>query len=363
MKINFIDLAKRTNLHMKEYMEAVEQTFKRGIYILGDEVNNFENRFANYHSLDYAVGLNSGLDALIFAVKAVGIGKGDEVLVQANTFIATILAITQSGATPVFVEPNEFFNIDSSILEKYITPNTKAIIPVHLYGQPSDMVSIMQIANKHNLFVIEDCAQAHGAELAGRKVGTFGHIGCFSFYPTKPLGAFGDGGMIITNNLEYAKKIRMLRNYGSEKKYYNDMIGFNSRLDELQASLLSVGLNHLDEENEMRINIANQYLTRINNDKIILPLEFPDSKSVYHLFVIRASNRLDLQKYLSTNNIETQIHYPVPPHLQKCYEFLGYTTGDFPKAEEYSSTVLSLPIYSGMSQDDVNFVIDVINLY
>ncbi len=363
LEVKFNVLDRVYTVYSKEMNEAVTRVLASAWYILGKEVACFEKEFASFCSSSHCVGLNSGLDALTLSVKALGIGEGDEVIVQANTFIATVLGITANGATPVFVEPDEFYNLDPQRIEEVITSKTKAIMPVHLYGQASRMDEIMEIAAKHSLFVIEDCAQSHGSCHNGKMSGTFGDIGCFSFYPTKNLGACGDGGAIITDDGKIAETMGMLRNYGSKIKYHNEIEGVNSRLDEMQAALLRVKLTHLEELTRERQKIAQLYLEGIHNDKIVLPLTAPGSDHVYHLFVIRTEERDKLQQYLLDNNIHTQIHYPIPPHLAQCYTHLGYKRGDFPITELYANQCLSLPLYNGMTEEEIGYVVDVINRY
>jgi dTDP-4-amino-4,6-dideoxygalactose transaminase len=348
-------------MYQKEYEEAALRVLRSGWYVLGSEVSEFEKEFAAYTGRKYCVGLNSGLDALIMSVRSLGIGKGDEVIVQANTYIATVLGITENGATPVFVEPDEYFNINASKIEEAITDKTKAIMVVHLYGQASNMASIVEIANKYNLYIIEDCAQSHGASFNGQMTGTFGISGCFSFYPTKNLGAFGDAGAIVTDDKNFADKIRMMRNYGSKVKYHNDIEGLNSRLDEMQAALLRVKLTHLKELNDERNKIANMYDKGIKNTQIELPTVRHGSDSIYHQYVVKCQKRDALQKFLQDNGIQTQIHYPIPPHLAKCYEYLGHKKGEYPITERYANEVLSLPIYTGMTAEEVGYVIAMIN--
>ncbi len=349
------------HLCKEELHEAALRVLESSWYILGKEISAFEKSFASFCNTRHCVGLNSGLDALILALRALGIGEGDEVIVPANTFIATVLAITQNGATPVFVEPDEFYNLDPSLVEAVITSNTKAILPVHLYGQACRMEAIMLIAKKHNLFVVEDCAQAHGARYKGTGIGSFGDIGCFSFYPTKNLGAFGDAGAIVTNDPSLAETLSMLRNYGSKIKYHNEIEGVNSRLDEIQAALLSVKLRHLHELTEERQRIAFWYLEGITCEDIILPTTAEGADHVYHLFVIRSKERDRLQAYLKEKGINTQIHYPIPPHLAECYQHLGYKEGDFPVTEQYAKECLSLPLYNGMKEADASYVIKALN--
>ena len=361
VKCNILD--RQYKMFEKEYSDAALRVLKSGWYILGDEVKKFEEEFKKHVGGNYCVGLNSGLDALILAVRALGIGQGDEVIVQANTYIATVLGITENKAIPVYVEPDQFFNIDVDKIEEKITSRTKAIMVVHLYGQASRMDRVMQIAKKYNLPVIEDCAQSHDSCFKGKMTGTFGTIGCFSFYPTKNLGAFGDAGCIVTNDEKIADRIRMMRNYGSKVKYYNQIEGVNSRLDELQAALLRVKLSHMDEITHERYILGKRYYDGINNPKIIKPETLEGVNHVYHQFVIRCDKRDELHDYLEKNGIQTQIHYPIPPHLAECYSWQGYKVGSFPITEEYAETVLSLPLYAGMTQEEQDYVIDVINRF
>ena len=359
--VEFVKLKRQYDLFANEYEQAALRAMRSGWYIMGNELKEFETRFAQYTGAGYCVGLNSGLDALTLAVRALGIGHGDEVIVPANTYIASVLGVTENGATPVFVEPDEYFCLDAARVEKAITARTKAILPVHLYGQPCNMERICSIAEKHCLFIIEDCAQSHGARINGRLTGTFGTIGCFSFYPTKPLGALGDSGAVITNDPALADKVRKLRNYGSGVKYVNELEGVNSRLDEMQAAILQVGLNHLDEGNEYRRRIARRYLEGIHNDLVTLPDTRSDAEHVYHVFAVLSEHRDELQKHLLDKGVKTLIHYPIPPHLQECYARLGYSKGSFPVSEAYAQNELSLPIYVGMPDEDVDAVIESIN--
>ncbi|MFY9174696.1 MAG: DegT/DnrJ/EryC1/StrS family aminotransferase, partial [Peptococcia bacterium] len=341
MKINFNQLDRGYQKYKAEYDQAVISTLESGWYILGSKVAKFEEEFAGFIGSRYCVGLNSGLDALILAFRALEIGDGDEVIVPANTFIASVLGITENGAKPVFVEPDEFYNIDAEKIEEAITDKTKAILVVHLYGQAANMNRIKEIADKHGLYLLEDCAQSHGARFAGRMTGSWGDIGCFSFYPTKNIGAFGDGGAIVTDNKEVYEKIKMLRNYGSRIKYHHEILGLNSRLDEIQAALLSVKLSHYAELRQERTQIANRYLDGISNPKIELPAIREGAEHVWHLFVVRTDKRDELQAYLGEKGIMTQIHYPVPPHLAEAYSYLGHKIGDYPLTEKYADTVLS----------------------
>lgn len=349
--------------YKKEYDIAAIAALESGWYILGTRCEKFEQEFADYIGSQYCIGLNSGQDALTLALRALEIGVGDEVIVPANTYIATVLAITENGAVPILVEPDEFYNLDASQIEEVVTPRTKAIIVVHLYGQAANMKSIKQIADQHHLYLLEDCAQSHGAACEGQVTGTFGIAGCFSFYPTKNLGAFGDAGAVVTDDETLAEKIRMLRNYGSRKKYYNEITGVNSRLDEIQAALLSVKLSHMRELTEERIEAGKYYEAKIRNPYIKKPKIRTGSEHVYHQYVIRCSQREQLQTYLRENGIETQIHYPVPPHLAECYLMLGYQRGDFPITEQYADEVLSLPLYTGITKEEQDYVIEVLNRF
>ncbi|MGL5023148.1 MAG: DegT/DnrJ/EryC1/StrS family aminotransferase [Cetobacterium sp.] len=363
MKIPFNTLDRQFFLYQDEYERKAIDILRSGWYILGPEVEKFEKEFSSYIGTKYSLGIDNGLNALVLAFRALKIGVEDEVLVQGNTFIASIMGITMNGATPVFIEPDEFDNIDINLLESKITEKTKAICVVHLYGQTANMEKIIEIAKKYNLYIVEDCAQSHGALFNGKMSGTFGDIACFSFYPGKNLGCFGDGGAITTNSEELYLKIKTLRNYGSSKKYYNDEVGYNARLDELQAGLLRVKLSHLNELTSEREKIATRYLKEIKNIKIELPKIRQGATSVWHLFVIKTDERKRLQKYLDENGIGTAIHYPIPPHLSKAYKYLGYKKGDFPITERYAETVLSLPLYNGMTKEEQDYVIEVINRY
>lgn len=363
MKINFNQLDRGYFKYKNEYDKAAISVLESGWYIMGKSGEKFENEFANFVGANYCVGLNSGLDALILAFRALGIGEGDEVIVPANTYIASVLGITENGATPIFVEPDEYYNLDAEKIEEKITDKTKAILAVHLYGQAANMSKIKNISEKYKLYLIEDCAQSHGAKFDGQMTGTWGAIGCFSFYPTKNIGAFGDSGAIVTNNEEICEKIKMLRNYGSKIKYQNDIVGVNSRLDEIQAALLSVKLEHYDELRGERNTIADRYLLGIKNDSIKLPLQRKSSEHVWHLFVIQCEKREKLQNYLTQNGIITQIHYPIPPHMSRAYKYLGHKQGDYPITEMYASKVLSLPLYEGMIDVEIDYVIKVINRF
>ena len=362
MKIPFVSFKPLEHELDKELREAFDRVYTRSWYIEGVEDESFEKAFAQYCEATYCVGVGNGLDALMLALKALNIGNGDEVIVPANTYIATALAVTYVGATPVLVDPDlQTYNIDPLKIEAAITKKTKAIMPVHLYGQACEMDIIMEIAKKHNLYVVEDCAQAHGATYKGKKVGTFGDAAGFSFYPGKNLGALGDAGATVTNNKKIADKVRNLGNYGSDYKYHHIYQGNNSRLDELQAAFLSVKLKYLEKTNIERRKIASLYLNGIKNQKIVFPHVKENVVPVWHIFGVRCKNRAELESYLNSKGIGTNKHYPIPIHLQECYKELGYKKGDFPIAEEISETELSLPMYYGMTDEEIQYVIDVIN--
>jgi len=364
MKILPNNLQRQHEIYKEEYNAKAIEVLNSGWYVLGNEVKSFEEEYAKYIGTKHCIGLASGLDALQIAFRVLGIGKDDEVLVCSNAYIACVMGITMNGATPIFIEPDEYDNIDASKIEEKITANTKAILAVHLYGQSCDMTAICDIASKYNLKVVEDCAQSHGTSWNDKKTGTFGDLACWSFYPTKNLGAFGDGGAITTDNDEYAQDIRVIRNYGASKTHYdNEIVGMNSRLDELQAGLLRVKLSHLDELNNERIAIANRYNSEIRSSYIEPLATRPGSNNVYHQYVVHISDgkRDALMNYLKENEIGTIIHYPIPSPLQTAYKYLGYKKGDFPIAERYANEVLSLPMYNGMSKEEQDYVIEKIN--
>lgn len=354
--IPFIDLKKEYREIEKEVKLAMKRVFRNSLFILGQEIEKFETEFANYLGAKYAIAVNSGSDALYLSLKSLGIKSGDEVITVSHTFISTVDAISRNGAKPVFVDIDpKTYCIDTKLIEKNITKQTKAIIPVHLYGHPAEMDEIIRIAKKRNLFIIEDCAQATGAEYKGKRIGTFGTLGCFSFYPTKNIGAYGDGGIIVTDNKKQSEILKKLRNYGSSKKNIYDFVGINSRLDEIQAAILRVKLKYLDKWNQKRKIIAFNYATflrksyEINTEKAFI-------KHAYNLYVIRNQNRDKLQKYLFKNGVETKVHYPLPIHLQKAYRFLNYSIGSLPITEQISKEILSLPIYPNLKKKQINYI-------
>jgi dTDP-4-amino-4,6-dideoxygalactose transaminase len=364
MRIPFVSFKPLENELDLELREAFKRVYEKSWYIEGEEDKKFEKSFAEYCETKYCVGTGNGLDALMLALKALGIRSGDEVIVPSNTYIATALAVTYTGAKPVFVEPDiRTFNMDPTKIERVINKRTKAIMPVHLYGQPCDMDVIMDIAQKYDLYVVEDCAQAHGATYKGKKVGSFGDASGFSFYPGKNLGALGDAGATVTNIRDLAEKVRALGNYGSDYKYHHIYQGNNSRLDELQAAFLSVKLPILDKVNNNRRKIADRYLNEIRNDKIILPYVPDYANPVWHIFGIRCKKRTELEEFLNNKGIVTNKHYPIPIHLQECYKNLKFQKGDYPIAEEISNTELSIPMYYGMTDDEITYVVETINKF
>lgn len=346
---------------IKEQLKsAFSEVLDSNWFIMGGQLEHFEKEYSAWNNVKHCVGVSNGLDALTLALKALEVGPGDEVIVPSNTYIATALAVSNVGATPIFVEPRiDTANLNPELIERAITNRTKAIMPVHLYGQACEMEAIMKIANKHSLFVIEDNAQAHGATFNGRMTGSWGHINATSFYPGKNLGALGDGGAITTNSDELAHKVRVLRNYGSQEKYKNEVLGYNNRLDELQAAILRVKLKKLDEWTAERNRIAEAYIEGLKNVQGIELFSLADgSTNAYHLFVIKTKEREGLQTKLNEAGVGTLIHYPIPPHLQECYKHLGYKKGDFPVAEMLAAEVLSFPMFIGMRNDQIDFVIN-----
>jgi len=360
MQIFPFDLKRQYESIKDEIDFAINSVLNKGLFVLGDNVKKFESEFCKYLNSSYGYSVASGTDALHLALRAVEIKQGDEVITVPNVSAPTVSAIVAANATPVLVDIDDNYNIDVNQIENKITDKTKAIIPVHLYGKPANLYAILKIAKKYNLKILEDCAQAHGAEYHGKKVGTFGELGCFSFYPTKNLGAYGDGGFVVSNNKELAENIRLLRNYGEISKYENKINGFNSRLDEIQAAILSVKLKYLDEWNIRRRFIAKLY-NEMLSDNIITPNEDNHSKHIYHLYVVRVKERERLREFLSENGIGTQIHYPKPIHLQEAYKNLGYSKGDFPVTERFADEILSLPMYPELKEEEVKYVAKKIN--
>ena len=364
MEVAFSSFKPLEELLKDNLRDAFERVVDNSWYIHGKEDRLFENEFAAYIGTSYCVGTGNGLDSLVLALKSIDVRPGDEVIVPSNTFIASALAVTHVGAKPVFVEPDlDTFNLNPRGIEDKITDRTVAIVVVHLYGQPCDMDSLLSIAKNNKLKIIEDCAQAHGAEYKGKKVGGFGIAAGFSFYPGKNLGALGDAGAVVTDDEIIADKIKALGNYGSDYKYHHIYIGNNSRLDELQAAFLREKLKTIDLVTNDRIMTANKYLKGIKNTKIILPTVLPDVKHVWHVFAVRCKERERFAEYLLRNGIHTNYHYPIPIHLQKCYEGLNLKPGDLPIAEEISRTEISLPLYYGMTDEEIEYVIDVVNAY
>lgn len=358
ISVPFLDLASGYQELKKEFDNEVERVLSNGIYILGSEVENFEFNYADYCSAKYAIGVANGFDALHLALRVMGVGEGDEVIVPSHTYIATWLAVSHTGATPVPVEPDETYNIDPKKIEAAITSRTKVILPVHLYGQSADLDSISLIAEKYGLKILEDAAQAHGARYKGQRIGAHSDLVAWSFYPGKNLGAFGDGGAITTNSQEMYDRLRVLRNYGSRDKYINEVIGFNSRLDPIQAAVLQVKLNHLDDWNKRRVNLAARYLNALKNTSLILPVVPDWTDSVWHLFVVRYSKRDWLQEELLKEGIETLIHYPIPPNLQKSYLCTENNEFNLAIAENLANEVLSLPIGPHLSLEQQDYVIN-----
>lgn len=356
--IKFVDLSRQHDPVRAEIDQAIKNVIDTSSFIMGKPLTDFEKEFSAYCQRKYCLGVGNGGDALRFAVLALGLKKGDEIITVANTFTATVDVIVQSGATPVLVDCDQYFNIDVSKIEGKITKKTKAIIPVHLYGQSANMGEIMRLAKKHNLKLIEDVAQATGAEYKGKKVGSFGDVACFSFYPGKNLGALGDGGAVVTDNKNIIEKIKMLRNYGMSEKYYEKIIGFNSRLDTIQAAVLSVKLKYLDKWNDQR-RAAAAFYNKLLAGVVKIPEEHKNGKHVYHLYVVKVKSqkvRDELQSYLAERGISTVLHYPVPVHLQEAYKFLGQKQGDFPRSELNSKTIISLPIFPGITREEIKEV-------
>ncbi|MHC4628996.1 MAG: DegT/DnrJ/EryC1/StrS family aminotransferase [Planctomycetota bacterium] len=358
MKVQFLDLQAQYRSIQQEIHEALQAVMDRTAFAGGPFVEHFESEFASFCQCSFAVGCGSGTSALYLALHGLGIGEGDEVITAANTFIATAEAISACGAAPVFVDIDEqTYNMDPALFEAAITPKTKAIIPVHLYGQMAQMDSIMDIARAHDLYVIEDACQAHGAEYNRKRAGSIGDAGCFSFYPGKNLGAYGEGGAVVTNNSELAETMRTYRDHGQKKKYYHSMIGWNDRMDGLQGAVLSVKLKHLPEWNEARRENAQLYNKLLSNmDCVVTPVEADAAKHVYHIYAIRVQERDAVMKALAEKDIHCGIHYPVPIHLQNAYRFLGYEKNSLPVAERCVGELLSLPMFAELSQDQIEHV-------
>lgn len=354
--IKLVDLAREYSEIRPEIMTSINTVLDRQMFILGDELSSFEKEFASHIGAKHAVGVNSGSDALFLSIKALGIKSGDEVITVSHTFISTADAITRNNARPVFVDVDpETYTLDASQVSGAIGDRTRAILPVHLYGHPADMRPLLDVAKKHGLYIIEDASQAHGAEYRGTKVGRIGDLGCFSFYPSKNLGAYGDGGAVVTSNEELADRLRLLRNYGQTKKYYHDTIGVNSRMDELQAAVLRAKLRHLDEWNERRRRMARMYNDLLSGALVSSPTEKDYARHVYYLYVARSRRRDELQHYLSAKGIQTQIHYPVPIHKQKAYSALSAGVS-LPVTERVSREILSLPMHPWLREDEVEYV-------
>lgn len=362
--IPLVNLKRQYKGIKKEIDDAIKRVLNETSFIMGDDVVRFEKEFAEYLGVNHCVGVSSGTDALHLALLSLGVGKGDEVITTPHTFIATSEAITMCQATPVFVDidPNSY-NIDPAKIEARISKKTKAILPVHIYGQPAEMDPILKIAKRHNLFVLEDCAQAHGAEYKGKKVGTFGEVSIFSFYPGKNLGCYGDGGAVVTDNPAIAEKVRLLMNHGRTEKYIHQILGYGNRLDTIQAAVLRVKLRKLNKWNVRRQAIANQY----NNYLAKLPLKLPaqpkNTKPVYHIYSVLLKNRDRIQDKLKSAGIESGIHYPLPLHLQPAFSYLGYNKGSFPVAEKVSRETLSLPIFPEMRTDEINYICRLISKF
>lgn len=363
-KISFLDLTQQYHQIKDEVMEVVKEVFEKNAFTNGFSVQRFETNFANYCETNYAIAVNNGTSALHLAVEALGIGQGDEIIIPANTFIATAWAAAYVKATPVFVDCDpDTWEIDPAKIEEKITNKTKAIIGVHLYGQPFDINAVKAIADKHGLYLIEDAAQAHGARYHNQRVGQFGEMACFSFYPGKNLGTYGEGGGITTNNEAYKKQLHQLRNHGCTERYYHDIVGYNMRMGGVEGAVLDVKLKYLDDWNARRQAIGKQYRQKINNSKIILQKCPEGYESVYHLFVIITEDRAALEQHLNDHNIWPGKHYPVPCHLQKAFAHLGYQEGDMPNAEYLAAHCLSLPMYAELADEDVERIIDVLNAY
>jgi dTDP-4-amino-4,6-dideoxygalactose transaminase len=360
-QIPFVDLSAQYEAIAGEIEQAISGVLRRTDFILGGDVEQFEREFAEYSETSFAVGIDSGTSAIEMALRAYGIGPGDEVITVANSFIATALAISYTGARPVLVDVDpRTYNMDLSLLEGAITPRTKAVVPVHLYGQPVDMEPVLEIAGERGLVVIEDACQAHGARYNGKRVGSLGHAAAFSFYPGKNLGAYGDGGLVVTSDEQTADSLRMLRNYGQRQKYHHLLQGFNRRLDTLQAAVLRVKLPYLDGWNAARRRHAAQYNELLESAEVGMPFEPGYSESVYHLYVIRVADRDGLAAHLKERGVSAGIHYPVPIHLQPAYSELGYSAGSFPVSEQAAHEILSLPMYAELTEGQIEHVAEAV---
>lgn len=356
MRVHFVDLKAQYNNIKDDILEGITKVIDNTSFILGPQVKEFEEKFAVFSQAKYAVGVASGTDAILLSLKSLGIGPGDEVITAANTFIASVLGISYAGAVPVLVDNDPVtYNIDPTKIEAAITPRTKAIMPIHLYGQMADMDAIMEIAKKHNLKVIEDACQAHGAEYKGCRAGSIGDISCFSFYPGKNLGAYGDGGMVVTNDEDLYQKVKMLRDYGQLKKYHHEIKGYNSRLDSIQAAVLLAKLPHLDKWNENRREVARLYNELLSDTDIFVPVESEECRHIYHLYVIRTKRRDEMLEFLKSKEIFCGIHYPIPIHLQNAYK--EYKKSDLPITEKYAKEILSLPMFPELTEEQVIYIV------
>ena len=357
MKVPFVDLKVQFALLREEILPAVESVMQDASFVLGEQVDLFEQEFAVFCGAKHCVSVGSGCDALLAGLKAVGVGPGDEVVLPANTYIATALAVSACGAVPVLVDcVEDTYEIDVAAAERAVTAKTKAIIPVHLYGHPADMDAIMALADSRNVRVIEDAAQAHGAMYKGRPCGSTGDVGCFSFYPGKNLGAYGDGGAIVTNDDDIAEYVRRFRNYGQKVKYHHEMVGWNTRLDSIQAAVLRVKLKHITDWNRLRASNADKYRTQLAGSPVTLPVVAPECTHIYHLFVIRCERRDDLMAYLNERDIQSGIHYPIPIHLQSAYAELGLGVGSLPVTEKAAGEIVSLPMFPELTDEQIGHV-------
>ena len=365
MDVPFVSFTAQNERVAEESKAVFARFFDSQYYVLGNMTKQFEEDYARFNQVKHAVGISNGLDALHLALKVLGVGPGDEVIVPSNTYIATNLAVEMAGATPVFAEPDmRTYNISPTQIRNVISPKTKAIMPVHLYGQACEMDEIMSIAKEASLFVVEDNAQGHAASFNGKQTGSFGHVNATSFYPTKNVGAYGEAGAITTDSDEWAQLSKVWRNYGSEKRYHNMYKGYNNRIDELQAGLLSVKLKYIAEWTADRMRIGDRYLRNLaGTHGLVLPYTHPEASHVYHLFVVRCDRRDELQSWLDQNGVKTVIHYPIPPHLQEAYKSSGFKKGDYPMAEMLAETSLSLPLFPGISDDQVDHVSDLVRKF